>query len=76
LFEVLSLFKPPKTREEGRESITIKGLERVSLVQYLNIPTVNVIKNALGLQGPTYQLQIILNPHDKVVLECALDNLM
>jgi len=49
LLEVAALFEPSKTRKERCKCNTVEGLKCVPVSLGFNIPSINLIKDALGL---------------------------
>ena len=75
LLEVPTLLKPSEARKKGCECNPVEGLDLFDDNGF-DIPAINLIEDALGLRGPMCYLQVILNPHNEVVLERPLDGLM
>jgi hypothetical protein len=76
LLEVPSLLEPSKTGKGGCERNAVVGVKYLWWNFSVSLPVVNLVENALGLGGPMDYLQVIFNPHDEVILECALDGLV
>lgn len=75
LFEVAALLEPSETRKQGCKCDTVKNYCWSQWTR-ANVPSIDFIKNTLGLRGPMDYLQVILNPLNEVILECTLDDLM